>query len=93
MIGKKRAGPDGAFRHEKALGRSRNFSSRRVRRQGFGWSCDVWSEHHGPVSIGTAHHPVAGPGGDIGYGRRLLFQDRRGGKDYFVTGLGEIREL
>lgn len=59
----------------------------------WGFSCDVWSEHHAPVNMGTQADPVAGLGFDLRYRYGSLLSETTGAQDYFVSGDGEIKEL
>ncbi|HEY8280400.1 MAG TPA: hypothetical protein VIH99_12300 [Bdellovibrionota bacterium] len=59
----------------------------------WGFHCDVWSESREPVNMGTAKSPVAGLGFDIRYRFGSPFSEENSAQDYFITGLGEIKEV
>jgi hypothetical protein len=56
----------------------------------WGFTCNVWSEHHDPVNLGTTADPVAGLGFDLRYDYGSAMSKETGTADYFVTGSGEI---
>jgi len=59
----------------------------------WGFNCDVWTEHHDPVNLGTRSSAVAGLGFDIRYRYGSALSEQIGTQDYFVSATGEIKEL